>query len=397
MNKQKYLVMGLTFLILIAITPFVFSKLMNSKLNKMVENLNKEGYSIKLVEDKSSYLKTDKVFLVDIPGEKLNNNFIDNLNLKIEILFNNLPVTRVDFKGIVEKIDLVQKEYNKDINNLIENKIKFFATTPNFKVYNYKIEDINLPFGPSSVKIKGIKGIFEYSNVKNNKLNIDGVTFNDKNLLIEMKNIKNSSFYNKNGIKNENRFDFYLKAGKNNIQINNVKITTNSLVDKKMSILSKISFDKFMSPNFLNIENFVFNFNILNLDTKTLLTLSKEINPQNRDKLTFELLKKGLKVKLTSKVKNIEAMNKKLGYYFVDVNLKVLPDRNLEEDLQTNNLKFLNSTIHYESTPEVATLFMNLIPQSAFIFALAKKSGEKVVLDIVLKDSEVSVNGEKIQ
>jgi hypothetical protein len=160
---------------------------------------------------------------------------------------------------------------------------------------------------------------------------------------------------------------------------------------------SKISFDKFMSPNFLNIENFVFNFNILNLDTKTLLALSKEINPQNRDKLTFELLKKGLKVKLTSKVKNIEAMNKKLGYYFVDVNLKVLPDRNLEEDLQTNNLKFLNSTIHYESTPEVATLFMNLIPQSAFIFALAKKSGEKVVLDIVLKDSEVSVNGEKIQ
>jgi hypothetical protein len=177
MNKQKYIVMGLTFLILIVLTPLIFSKLMNAKLNKMVENLNKEGYSVKLIKDKSSYLKTDKVFLVDISGDKLNNQLIDNLEFKIETTFNNLPVTKVDFRGVLERIDLTVKEYNDEINTLLDRKIKFIATTPNFRVYDYKIEDINLPLSQAKVKIKGIKGIFEYSDIKTNKLLIDNVSF----------------------------------------------------------------------------------------------------------------------------------------------------------------------------------------------------------------------------
>jgi hypothetical protein len=396
MNKQKYIVMGLTFLILIVLTPLIFSKLMNAKLNKMVENLNKEGYSVKLIKDKSSYLKTDKVFLVDISGDKLNNQLIDNLEFKIETTFNNLPVTKVDFRGVLERIDLTVKEYNDEINTLLDRKIKFIATTPNFRVYDYKIEDINLPLSQAKVKIKGIKGIFEYSDIKTNKLLIDDVSFIANNLLIEIKNIKDNSFYKKNDIKNENRFDFYLTAANNKIQINNVKISTHSLIDKKTSVISKVSFDKFVS-NFLNMDNFIFNLNLLNLDTSILIAIANEINPQKRDLLTLELLKKGLEIKLKSQAKKIEVMNKNLGFYVVDANLKILPDSNLEEDIKTNNLKFLNSTIHYESTPEIATLFMNLYPRSSFVFALAKKENGKVILDIVLKDSKLFVNGEEIK
>jgi hypothetical protein len=397
MNKQKYLVMGLTFLILIAVTPLIFSKLMNAKLNKMVENLNKEGYSVKLIKDKSSYLKTDKIFLVDIPGDKLNNQLIDNLEFKIETTFNNLPVTKVDFKGVLEKINLTAKEYNDDINSLFDEKIKFTAVTPNFKVYDYKIENINLPIGNAKINIKGIKGIFEYSSIKSNKLSIDDISFITDNLLIELKNVKNNSFYEKNDIKNENKFDFYLKAANNNIQINNVKISTHSLIDKKTSVISKISFDNFISNNFLNMENFVFNLNILNLDTPALIAIANEIDPQKRDLLTLNLLKKGLEINLKSQAKKIEVMNKSFGFYLVDANLKVLPDPNLQEDIKTNNLKFLNSTIHYESTPEIATLFMNLFPKSAFIFALAKKTNGKLILDVNLKDSKLFVNGEEIK
>ncbi|GAX87827.1 conserved hypothetical protein [Lebetimonas natsushimae] len=396
MNKQKYLIMGITFLILIAITPFVFSKLMNAKLNKMVENLNKEGYSVKLIKDKSSYLKTDKVFLVDIPGDKLNNQLVDNLKFKIETTFNNLPVTKVDFKGVLEKIDLTAKEYNDEINSLFDKKIKFTAVTPNFKVYDYKLEDINLPVGNAEVNIKGIKGIFEYSDIKNNKLSIDDISFITDNLLIEMKNIRNNSFYKKNNIKNENSFDFYLKVANNNIQINNVKISTNSLIDKKTSVISKISFDKFIS-NFLNMDNFMFNINVLNLDTPALIAVANEIDPQKRDLLTLNLLKKGLEINLQSQAEKIEVMNKSLGFYLVDANLKVLPDPNLQEDIKTNNLKFLDSTIHYESTPEIATLFMNLFPKSAFLFALAKKTNGKVILDISLKNSKLLINGEEVK
>jgi hypothetical protein len=397
MNKQKYLVMGITFLILIAITPFIFSKLMNAKLNKMVEALNNQGYHIKLLKNKSSYLKTDKIFLVDIPGEKLNNQLIDNLELKIEILFNNLPVTKVDFKGILEKIDLVTKEYNDNINSLLDKKIKFIATTPNFKVYDYKFEDINLPVGNAKINVKGIKGIYEYSNIISNKLTINDISFIANNLLVEIKNIKNSSFYEKNSIKSQNNFNFYLKAQNDNIQINNVKIFSKSLIEKKTSVITKISFDKFLSDNFINMDNFIFNLNILNLDTPTLILLAKEQNPQKRRKLTINVLKKGFDIHLRSQAKNVKFANSKLGYYFVNANLKVLPGFNLEENIKTDNLKFLNSTIHYESTPEMATLFMNIFPQSAFVFALAKKKNGKVILDISLKNSKLLVNGEEIK
>jgi hypothetical protein len=396
MNKQKYIVMGLTFLILIILTPLIFSKLMNSKLNKMVENLNKEGYSVKLIKDKSSYLKTDKVFLVDIPGVKLNNQLIDNLEFRIETIFNNLPVTKVDFKGILERIDLTAKEYNNDINSLLDKKIKFFATTPNFKVYDYKIEDINLPLNQAKIKIKGIKGVFEYSDVETNKLSIDDVSLMADNLLFEIKNIKNKSFYKKNDIKSENRFDFYLTAANNKIQIDNVKISTHSLIDKKTSVISKISFDKFVS-SFFNMDGFIFNFNLLNLDTATLIAIAKTSDTYTANKLSMDLLKKGLEINIYSKSKDIEVMKNKMGYYVLDAKLKVLPDYNLEEDINTNNLKFLNSTIHYESTPEMAGLLMNLLPKSAFVFNLAKKENGKIILDIVLKDSKLFVNGEEIK
>jgi hypothetical protein len=299
MNKQKYIVMGLTFLILIILTPLIFSKLMNSKLNKMVENLNKEGYSVKLIKDKSSYLKTDKVFLVDIPGVKLNNQLIDNLEFRIETIFNNLPVTKVDFKGILERIDLTAKEYNNDINSLLDKKIKFFATTPNFKVYDYKIEDINLLLNQAKIKIKGIKGVFEYSDVETNKLSIDDVSLMADNLLFEIKNIKNKSFYKKNDIKSENRFDFYLTAANNKIQIDNVKISTHSLIDKKTSVISKISFDKFVS-SFFNMDGFIFNFNLLNLDTATLIAIAKTSDTYTANKLSMDLLKKGLEINIYS-------------------------------------------------------------------------------------------------
>jgi hypothetical protein len=394
--KSKLIVMLLTFMVMIIITPFVFSKLMNAKLDKMVESLNQEGYKIKLIEDKSGYLKTDKVFLVDISGEKLNNQFIDNLEFKIETIFNNLPVTKVDFNGVLEKINLIQKEYNNDLNKLLDKKIKFFVTTPNFKVYNYKFEDISLPIENSKINIKGIKGIYEYSDIKNNKLTIDDIYFMTDNLLIELKNIKNNSFYKKNNVKNENRFDFYLKYANENIQINNIKFSTNSIINKKTSIMLKIAFNKFIS-DFLNMDNFIFNLNIFNIDTSTLFRIAKEINPEKREKLTLEILKKGLEINLYSKSKNIEVMKNKMGYYLLDAKLKLLEDPNLENDIKANNLTFLTSNVHYESTPEFATLLMNLLPQSAFVFALAKKENGKVILNISLKNSKLFVNGEEIK
>ena len=103
MNKSKIIVMGITFIVLILITPLVFSKLMNAKFNQMLKKYENEGYSIKLIKDKSSYIQTDKVFEVLIPGKKVNLN-VNDINITLEVKFKNLPVTNVVFEGVVNSI-----------------------------------------------------------------------------------------------------------------------------------------------------------------------------------------------------------------------------------------------------------------------------------------------------
>ena len=109
--KNKLIIMLVTFIVLIAITPFVFSKLMNSKFNKMLDNLRKDGIEIKLIEDKSSYIKTDKLFLVTIPEKflvKQNLEGIKSIVLKVEAQFKNLPVTDVLFWVKLKKLLYLQ-------------------------------------------------------------------------------------------------------------------------------------------------------------------------------------------------------------------------------------------------------------------------------------------------
>lgn len=68
--KNKLLIMFLTFLVMIGVTPLIFDKLMNAKFNKMLENVKKDGFEVIQIEDKSTYLQTDRIFKVVIPGQK---------------------------------------------------------------------------------------------------------------------------------------------------------------------------------------------------------------------------------------------------------------------------------------------------------------------------------------
>ena len=126
--KNKLIVMILTFAVMIALTPLVFSKLMNAKFNQMIENLNKEGIKVEVIKDKSSYLQTDKILSVEIPKEYLNNAF-ESINLEVEAKFKNLPVTNVLFLGNVKNVKLMPQfaKYENKINEFLKKYIKFVA------------------------------------------------------------------------------------------------------------------------------------------------------------------------------------------------------------------------------------------------------------------------------
>jgi len=386
--KNKFIVMIITFLILIGITPFIFSKLMNSKFNTMlIEIQQQDGIKIKEVENKSSYLTTDRVFLVEIPGKKFNENFIKNVIVKVETKFKNLPVTNVDFVGNVKKVDLTNGE---NIDSFAK-QIKFFVTTPDLKVFNYKVDDIDFNLNKAEFKMQNIKGIYNLKTMTN-KLQIKDISLKANQILAELKNINNTSSYKYHFMHTENNFNFYLTLANNKFQITNIHTLTDTKVAKKTDINIQISFDKFIS-NYVSMDNFVTRLDILNIDTAAL----KKFANNYEDKKDIELLKKGLDVVFNSKAKNIKLLKNDLGSYLVKADMKIKPDANLEEDIKENNLSFLSSHIYYESSPQISTILMNTFPKSAFVFALAKKNGDKVILDIVLKDSKLKINGEEIK
>jgi len=388
--KNKIIVMIITFLILIGITPFIFSKLMNSKFNTMLLKIQQqEGVKIKEVENKSSYLTTDRVFLVEIPGKKINENFIKNLVVKVETKFKNLPVTNVDFFGNVEKVDLVNGE---NIDSFTK-QIKFFVTTPDFKVFSYKVNNIDMNIADNKAKFitEDIKGIYSLKTMTND-LKIKNVSLKAKNGFIQLKNIHNISSYKDTLIHTENRFDVYALFENNKFQINNIRTLTDTKMAKKTDINVQLSFDKFIS-SYVSIDNFVTKLSLLNLDTEAL----KELANNYEDRNNIELLKKGFDIVFSSKTKDINFMQNDLGSYLVKADVKVKPNPDIEEDIKKKHLDFVTSHIYYESSPQIATLIMNSVPESAFVFALAKKSGDKVVLDMVLKDSKLTINGEEIK
>ena len=386
--KNKFSVMIITFLILIGITPLIFSKLMNSKFNTMLLKIQQqEGVKIKEVENKSSYLTTDKVFLVEIPGKKINDNFIKKVVVKIETKFKNLPVTNVDFVGNVKKVDLVNGE---NIDSFAKH-IKFFVTTPDLKVFSYKVDDIDFNVNNADFKMQGIKGVYNLKTMTNN-LKIENISLKANQILAELKNINNISSYKYHLMHSENKFNFYLTLANNKFQITNIHTLTDTKVAKKTDINIQISFDKFIS-NYISMDNFVTKLDVLNVDTAAL----KKFANNYEDKNNIELLKKGLDIVFSSKAQNIKLLKNDLGNYLVKADMKVKPDVNLEKDIQENNLSFVTSHIYYESSPQIATVLMNMFPKSAFVFALAKKSGDKVILDIVLKNSKLTINGEEIK
>ena len=68
--KNRFVVMFITFIVMILLTPIIFSKLMNSKFNTMLLKIQQQkGIIIKEIKDKSTYLTTDRIFDVKIPGK----------------------------------------------------------------------------------------------------------------------------------------------------------------------------------------------------------------------------------------------------------------------------------------------------------------------------------------
>lgn len=399
--KNRLTVMFFTFLIMVAVTPLVFSKLMNAKFNKMLEKLKADGIEITLKEDRSGYLKTDKIFAVKIPAAIMGyGNIAKRLDLVVETEFKNLPVTNVVFKGKMEKILLNAgyEDFQKFLNGYLKDKIKFFITTPNFKTYVYKLDDIEIN-KDISMNVKNIKGSFKYSDTEmKNRYEIKNVALKFQNFVLELNDIKSDYLLRKKDSYSKITFNLKADAEGLNIDVKNISLNAGYKILNKLNIFSVAKFDILDIKKILTADNFVINTQIDGLDydtVKELASVSKEIKNKYIDKL-FE---KGFDIKFVSKLSSvmIPELSKKIEGFDINVNIKVLPTKDALERIKKKDYGFINATLDFTLSPELETLIMSFVPQSSFIFALAQKKNSKVKLNLELKNGQLYSDGEPVK
>ena len=391
--KSKIIGFVLSFVVMIAVTPFVFDKLMNSRFDKMLANLQKRGVIIKEIEDKSSYLKTDRVFEVTLPKSVLGTREIEWVRLKVEAIFNNSPVTDVKFKGNVEKVQLSSEKDTKALNELIDKKIRFLVVTPNFKTYRYKIEDTVLEKDNLKVGYKGINGIFEINGYKKNRFYISKIYIQDlqNKILLQADNFKTSSVNEANTTKSDYKLDMLLKSDSHTITLSGISGNNITSVFKKLSSVSVIDISKIAFDNQFFVYNTKFSLNLKDVDYKAVE--NKEVNEEN----LIKLLEKGLKLKSALFIKDVKLKNEDIGFLDAQLDLDFRPTSNIFSKIMLQQFDFVDAKLIVKAAPKMVSFLNALFPQSAILFANAKQSGDALMVDIELKNQEITVNGQRIK
>ena len=385
--KNKLIVMFLTFIVLIVITPFIFGKFMNSKFNSMLLKLSQQnGIQIKEIKNKSSYLTTDRIFDVVVPGNAINQKEIKYIEFQTETRFKNLPVTDVEFINILKKIVL---DNNSSIA-FLKNKFKILVITPDFKVYKYRVFDnkINLQKANLVLSWKNFNGVYD------NKTKI----FKNENGILELKNPLNDLMvYNikaflqdsKNQKKEQLHFDVNFSSPKLKAWINNFNSNSTLKLSKESAdIVTNTDIDKINVNNLFKLNKIDTAFEIKGIDRTIYEKLqNKKYSKQDINKL----LKKGFIGKFALNIKDMFFMQD-LGFLSLKSNFKI-KNASLAQ-INNKNFNFLDLNLSLQTSPKFINIAGNFFKP---LKQIAKIENNKAIIKIVINKGNISINGKEIK
>ena len=388
MKNNKLIIMLLTFVVMIFATPIIFDKLMNSKFNTMLLNVQQNnGIVIKPLENKSSYIQTDKTYEVTIPGSVIGQRDIKYIKLLTEVKFKNLPVTNVIFHNIVKKIVLSNNQELK----FLENNLIFDVITPDFKHYKYKVVDKKVDID-NQVEIawNNFNGIYVYpENFKNEDGNIE-VTIKKDNSKISLNHLFSQFLIlNKKSEQDSKIKEFSIKAPNLTVDVKDVesksiKIDKNTTIDVSSSTNVK-SVDV---NNMFKLENATSTISFYGLNKKAI----EAIQQGNRDKVK-DLLNSGFSGKLSLDIKNVFFMQP-LGFVNIDVDYNVSKGNNYEALRENKDINFLTLNAKIVTSPKLIQFLGMSDPRMA---SLIKVENNKAIVIIKINKGHIYINGQEIK
>ena len=379
--KNKLVVMFLTLIVMIALTPLIFNKLMNAKFDTMLLKLSQQkGIQITQIKDKSTYLTTDRVFDVKIPGNLIGQNDIKFIELQTETTFKNLPVTDVRFLNNFKKIVLDDNE------TLPIDKLKLLVITPDFKIFKYKLFNNKIKKDNTTFSWSGFEGIFDKTTFtfKNTNGKID---IKDNISTLNISDIK--VVWNKNKNFQQIHFDANFTSPTFNFKVKNFLAKSDVNIDEnKLNSTSFLNVDKIEANGIVKILDIDSKFKINGIDKNAFEKIqNKTYTKEDID----ELLNNGFNGELDLNIKNIFFIQD-LG--FLDLNSKFSVRNGSLDKIQNNDLSFLDLNISMKTSPNLLNVFSNLYP---FLKDMAVVKNNQAVLNITINKGNITINGKQIK
>ena len=386
MKNSKLGVMLLTFLIMILLTPFIFSKLMNSRFDTMLlKTQQQRGIVIKEVEDKSNYLTTDRVFEVKVPGEAIGNKEIEYITLLTEVKFKNLPVTTVVFHNILKKLVL------KDVGDVkfLENNFIFDVITPDFKHFTYSVVNKDVKYQGFDISWRDFKGVVVYPKEFKNESGTLKVKSNDFEASFD--NLNALYLFLKNKYSQELKLKtFTFKTKDFDIKVNNFESKNSQILKpKKADIVSKFNIknlDSDIVGKKLKLNSVNFDFKLLDLNKSALISLEK-----GEDK-SKELINSGFRGEANLDIKEIFFI-KPLGFIKANLDFNISKGDNYSK-LRENKLDFINLDFKVKASPQIG-MIVGLSYPDISPFIIMDKNSSKV--EIKIKKGKIYINGKEIK
>ncbi len=388
--KNKIVIMFLTLVVMIFATPLVFEKLMNSKFDTMLLNLQQQkGIVIKEIKNKSSYLTTDRIFEVTIPGSAINQKEIKYIKLITEATFKNLPVTNVFFHNTVKDVVLVKQG---EIPFLKDNFV-FDVVTPDFKHYKYRVLDKNIDINGVEIGWSAFKGIYVHNKeFKNEDGNIK-ILIKKNNATISFNHF--ISDYLKVGNKIEQNAglkDIQIKSPRFNGEIKNINSQSETVLKKDtLDSVSNLLVEDVNINNLFKLKDLKINAKIYGLDKKAIQELQNG-NDETSQKSLKVLLNRGFNGNIKLRVKDLAFMQD-LGFLNADINFSIEKGNNVEK-INNNDLSFLNLNAKIVASPKLGAIIMMSEPK---LGSFIKNENNKSIVIIKINKGKIYINGKEIK
>ena len=450
-NLQKILIGTGIIGVGIISTPIIYSSQIDKFISQEKQILKQNNINISEKKNSDSFFKTDRKYYITIKDssyiiKKLYpnistydllelKNLFDNMKFLVTLKIVKFPIyhkdaIKIDLIDVNETIkqSLMRDKIGKKLLEAIQKRVfEIILDINNLKIAKTKLKDINLDLKENGfysndelkLKVKDSSINFEDSSLKIGEFEIAANEFfknskhksiskiEIKNLIYKVKNAKNlknnSSKLSINSLAVYNT-NYYKET---EININNISIENSiqTIIDKT-NWINKFhikNMDIKLDNKNIKIDNFTFNFKILNIYTLALQNFIKAETENNQEKIIESINKiseKGIKISISPlSVDNITISDNKnkleIEPIKIDVNTEIKPNNST---LYNYNqlLADTETKLKIETTPKNIEFFKTLLPIGVLLDNIAKKQNNKVIINLEYKNGQVTSNGRPI-